>query len=482
MDSAFSDFHLELMNFLEHKRFAVACPRNHSKTTLIGFFFLLFSLCEKTHKQIVLVGPSLQKACDTLEKIRGELEENELIRADYGNLVGSKKWTSECLILPNQTAIVARGYGQSLRGTNILGRPTLILCDDMEDDEQVLNEDRRKKFEDWFFGVVKPALAHPDTSQLGIIGTLLHPEAFLTRMTSGEFPGWETKIYRALNEEPDGTLTSLWPERFSVETLLNERASSPIHFAHEYQNQPISDEDRVFNEGWIQFYKSAPPGCAVFITCDPALTTKTSSDYTGIVVSAVDANKKIYVLEAIQRRLLPKEIINLLYEKAIQYRAKAIGIEEAAYQKSLLYDMQDTFRKKGKWVQVLPLKSGNVKKELRIKSLQPKFQNGEIFFREFGQEELLRQIKFYTAVGAGTKYDDIIDALAYQIQIITPGKKEAPPEVEVTDNTFIVMKNRARALARRWGRQRNIAHKISEYGRTRSRVRDRGSIPQASWN
>lgn len=467
MPCPLAEFQLELISLTDELKVSVAVPRNHSKTTLLGFFYVLFVLCEKIHKQVVLVGQSQTKICETLDKIRTELEENESIRETYGNLVGNKKWTSECLVLSNQTAVLARGYGQSLRGTNLLGRPSLVVCDDMEEDEQVLNEDRRRKFEQWFWGVVRPSLAHPDTSQQMIIGTLLHPEAFLTRMTNGEFPGWETRIYKALNQNEDGTFRSLWPERFSVETLLNERDTmGPLYFAHEYQNEPISDADRVFYEDWIVYYKEVPSGCAVFVTCDPALTTKTSSDYTGLVVCAVDSKRRMYVLEALQKRLLPKDIIELLYEKAVQYKARAIGIEETAYQKSLIFDMKDTFRKKGKWVQVVPLKSNNVKKELRIKSLQPKFQNGEIFFREHGQEELLRQIKFYTAVGSGTKYDDLIDALAYQIQIISPGSsKEKPPEVELQENTFIVMKKRARALARKWGKRASQEHKHSIYGR-----------------
>lgn len=467
MTSAFSDFHLELMSFVDHNKVALACPRNHAKTTVLSFFYTLFCLCEQVHRQIVIVGHSLTKTTETLDKIRTELEENESIRETYGNLVGSKKWTNECLLLSNKTAVMARGYGQSLRGTNLLGRPTLIICDDLEDDEQVLNEERRKKFEQWFFGVVRPALAHPDTSQMIMVGTLLHPEAFLTRMTNGEFPGWQTKVYKALNVQPDESFASLWPDRFTVETLLNERETmGPLYFAHEYQNEPISDEDRVFYEEWIHYFKEVPPGCAVFVTCDPALTTKSSSDYTGVTVCAVDSKRRMYVLEAIQKRLLPKDIIELLYEKAIQYKARAIGIEETAYQKSLIFDMKDTFRKKGKWVQVVPLKSHNVKKELRIKSLQPKFQNGEIFFREHGQEELLRQIKFYTAVGSGTKHDDIIDALAYQVQIITPGRaNEKPPDVELQENTFCVMKKRAKMLARKWGRRASQEHKYSSYGR-----------------
>lgn len=470
MPCSFGDFHLELMAAVDENKVAVAVPRNHAKTTLLGFFYTLFCLCERIHDQIVIVSSSLGRACETLEKVRTELEENESIRSWYGDLTG-KKWTNECLLLSNKTSVIARGYGQSLRGTNLVGRPSLAICDDLEDDEMVLNEERRRKFEQWFFGVVRPSLRHPDDSQMLLIGTLLHPEAFLSRMVNGEFPGWRTRVYQALVDEGLPTQRSLWPAKFSVETLLAERETmGPLYFAHEYQNQPISDSDRVFHEDWIRFFKEVPTGSAVYITCDPGLQAKSSADYTAITVCAVDAQKKMYVLEAIQERMLPKDIIQCLYNLAIRHKARTIGIEDIAYQKSLIYDMQDTFRKNAKWVSVTPLKSGNVKKELRVKSLQPKFQNGEIFFRETGQEELIRQIKLYTAAGAGTKHDDLIDALAYQIQIIGPGKKikasdEDTPPAELHDNTYIVMKKKIQLAKRLWGRRGNEPYRLSSHGR-----------------
>lgn len=442
MDCALSDFHRELISLVDHTKTAVAVPRNHAKTTIIGFFYALYCLCEQEHKQTVLLGSTQSRADETMAKIRTELETNESLREMYGDLVSKELWTNSGLVLKNGTCIVSRGYGQSFRGINRKGRPSLLIADDLENDEMVLSEDRRKKFQDWWFSVVRPALSHPDKAQVFIIGTLLHQQAFLTRMVHGEWPDYKTVLYRAIQE--DGT--PLWPERFTIETLLAEKqAMGDIYFAHEYQNEPIADSDRMFHEEWIRRFetKDVPPGSAVFITVDPALDQKSSADYTAIIVTAVDSHKNMYVLEATKRRMLPKEIIETVYNKAIAYKARAVGIEEAAYQKTLIYDMKDHCKKNGKYIRVVPLKHENRKKELRIKSLQPKLQNGEMFFRPVGQEELIREIILYTNAGAGTKHDDLIDALAYQIQLIGPGREIKEKEV-LPFNSYEAVKRRSK--------------------------------------
>ena len=48
--------------------------------------------------------------------------------------------------------IIAKGAEQKLRGLLWNGsRPDIIICDDMENDELVLNKDRREKMRRWFY-------------------------------------------------------------------------------------------------------------------------------------------------------------------------------------------------------------------------------------------------------------------------------------------------------------------------------------------
>ena len=76
----------------------------------------------------------------------------------------STAWTTTTGI-----TVQAKGGGAAFRGLRVgPRRPDLIICDDIEKDEQVASAARRQKLEDWLRKVVMPALA-PD-GQLAVLG------------------------------------------------------------------------------------------------------------------------------------------------------------------------------------------------------------------------------------------------------------------------------------------------------------------------
>ena len=59
-------------------------------------------------------------------------------------------------------------------------RPGLIVGDDMENDEIVMNRDRRLKFKRWFYGALLPALS--DKGKIRLVGTILHLDSLLENL------------------------------------------------------------------------------------------------------------------------------------------------------------------------------------------------------------------------------------------------------------------------------------------------------------
>ena len=59
-------------------------------------------------------------------------------------------------------------------------RPGLIVGDDMENDEIVMNKDRRLKFKRWFYGALLPCLS--DRGKIRIVGTILHLDSLLENL------------------------------------------------------------------------------------------------------------------------------------------------------------------------------------------------------------------------------------------------------------------------------------------------------------
>ena len=131
------------------------------------------------HYEIIL-SDSSEQAEGFLSDIKTELEENAALREDFGELEG-RVWKASVILLSNGVKIEALGAGKKIRGRrHKQWRPDLILCDDLENDENVNTPEQRKKLRDWFYKAVSKA---GDTyTDIVYIGTLLHYDALLANV------------------------------------------------------------------------------------------------------------------------------------------------------------------------------------------------------------------------------------------------------------------------------------------------------------
>ncbi|MDI6761334.1 MAG: hypothetical protein QMD05_10955, partial [Candidatus Brocadiaceae bacterium] len=85
-------FHKELYRLMAsreaNKRETVAAPRGHGKSVLTSLVFPLWAICTRRKRFIVLLSSSSAIAEGFLASITRELEENALLRRDFGELVG----------------------------------------------------------------------------------------------------------------------------------------------------------------------------------------------------------------------------------------------------------------------------------------------------------------------------------------------------------------------------------------------------------
>lgn len=74
------------------------------------------------------------------------------------------------------------------------GSPDLIVCDDLENDENVNTPDQRKKLRNWYYKAVSKC---GDTyTDIVYIGTLLHFDALLANVAKN--PSYKTSVYRGV--------------------------------------------------------------------------------------------------------------------------------------------------------------------------------------------------------------------------------------------------------------------------------------------
>lgn len=438
-----SDFHKELISALAHPRIAIAAPRGHSKSTWCSFFYPLFMALEHPGIKIIIVSATASLSEVILAKIKKEIETNLTIREFYGDQEGSRKWTGSHLELANESEIVAMGTGGQIRGR----RPDVVIGDDLEDDETVLSADRRKKFDNWFWNEAVGTFKGAE-GQFVVVGTILHPESFLAEIINQGRFGWKTRFYQAIKK--DGT--SLWPDMWPIGVLHARKMElGEYGFNQEYMNDPIPDDKRVFQRQWVKYFEREPEGCVYFTTIDPAISTDRDSDCTAIVTCAVDNKENLWVVDVVNDRLLPNEVVDKVFELYRKYKSSVIGIETVAAQKLFKYEIDREKKRRNEYPIVRELKTGGRRKGLRIEALQPLFENGKIMIKE-KHTELVTQLLSYPSTRC---HDDIIDALAYQLDIIRPAKGQV---THVNPNSFLAVLERRRKRHKNqtggyWGNQ-----------------------------
>lgn len=158
-------FHREAWKLYCSESSQVACiaPRDHAKSTGLTFDYILAECLFRVSDYVILIGSTEEKAAEQLSNISEELHDNEALREHFGVADFEVDTRTEIIVRMSDNwrfRILSRGAEQRIRGSLWKGkRPNLIVCDDVEDDEQVENKDRRSKFRRWFFRAAKQALS-----------------------------------------------------------------------------------------------------------------------------------------------------------------------------------------------------------------------------------------------------------------------------------------------------------------------------------
>ncbi|MFH1571079.1 MAG: hypothetical protein ABIL09_24005 [Gemmatimonadota bacterium] len=231
---------------------AIAAPRQHAKST-IGEGMLLWVIAYHLRNFPLVCSDTVGQASDRLGTVRTEIETNERLHEDFPDLGPGKRWTETDAI--TTTGVRAKCYGirTRLRGAKHgRWRPDLAWLDEAENDEFVATEPQRQKTRDWLVKVLIPSL-DTDRGVVVMQATILHFDSLLARAVGPDhFVSWRKRRYQALNKDTGGKLTALWPSRWSVARLLEEKASiGTVAFEAEYNNNPVSDETALFRLAWI---------------------------------------------------------------------------------------------------------------------------------------------------------------------------------------------------------------------------------------
>lgn len=221
-----------------------------------------------------------------------------------------------------------------------------------------------------------------------------------------------------------------WPEAFDIEQLTRiEHAQGPYMFATQYLLKPSSPQEHIFDGKWLEYYTSSefiPPDCRIFTTVDLAEWGDSVRKQHGcnavVLTCAWDTKNHCWILGYDVGRYNPSEVIFAMAKHWKVFRPESIHVESVYYQKALAHFAR-IFMEDGK-VPMMRIKEikpeGNVAKEIRIRAIEPQASNHAIHCRPDHKEFITEFIEYIPNNNSCKK--DILDAMAYQIQVARPGE------------------------------------------------------------
>ncbi len=393
----------------------VAAFRGAAKSLIFTLCYPLYAIMAQGTRFILIFSGTQEQAKQHLANIRATLEQNELLKKDFGPFKeASDQWGRLSIVIPGYDAkIMAVSVEQTVRGLKYKHwRPQLIVADDIEDMSSVATQENRDKTFRYVQGEIIP-LGEPGT-RIIVAGNLLHPDSAISRFKAAIEDGRINGIYRAYPlRDADGNIT--WPERFTPEVLKAEREKYPddIAWEREMNLRFVSAPDTVVEREWIQYYDKFPDGGYVqrfAIGVDPAISKRQTADYSAIVsciVCNTGDETKLYVYPGPfnQRVNFPElagEVRRRHVALASGMRPVEVFIEDIAYQAALPQYLETMADMKVRGFKV------PMDKRSKFAVIGDLVKRGRILFPRKGCELLIEQY-----VGFGMElHDDLADALA----------------------------------------------------------------------
>lgn len=435
---------------------AIAAPRRHAKSTAITLAYVLACVCFRNRQYVLVMSDTITQATQFLNDIKKELADNEKLRDLFGIKSFIKDSEDDVIVEcadGHQFRISAKGSEQKMRGLKWNNkRPDLIVGDDLENDEIVLNPERRKKFKRWFYGAVVPCLAVGGL--IRIVGTILHEDSLLNNLMPSEWDKhtvitplkiyntnkratWKAFKYRA---HTDDFSSILWPQRYDAEWFIHERADfldrglSDV-YSQEYLNEPIDESVAYFkkNEFIGQTNEDKKKRLNYYIAGDLAISKEQTADYSVFVVAGMDENRILHIVDVIRDRMDSMEIVDLILNLQKAYEPELIGIEEMQVSKAIGPFLREEMVRTNVYPNIVPLKHGGKDKIARARSIQGRMRARAVRFDKSGdwypafEDEL-------TKFPRG-RHDDQVDAFAY-IGLLLNSIVEAPTDEELDEEEY----------------------------------------------
>jgi predicted phage terminase large subunit-like protein len=370
----------------------------------------------------LLVSDTETQAAEFLGSIKGELIDNDELRSHFGVKKILKDTETNIIVQlddGHKFRIVAKGSEQKVRGIKWLNkRPDLIVGDDLENDEIVMNPERREKFRRWFMNALLPCGS--DDCSVRIVGTILHLDSMLNRRMQDKT--WKSLFYAA----EDGNFENiLWPEKFSEKALRALHAEyvedgNPEGYSQEYRNQPVDIGNLFFKKDYFYDFerddkdRAILPNLEYFAAADFAISEKEKADFTVIIVGGMSPDGILHIVDVNRFKGDGEAIIDELIATQKHWKPNCFTFETVKIDKALRPFLETRMRKDNAYLNIIPM-TPTQSKTMRARSIQAMHRSGSIRYDKESSwyDAFEAELMMVADSGPRGRHDDQFDAFAY---------------------------------------------------------------------
>jgi len=264
-------FHKEWLQILNtYDNIVISAPTGFGKTKIFGITYPLWLAYFKPNSQSLIISKNIRtQSSNVLEEIKSTIEDNEILS---GLVPAEKKftWTKEKIICNNRAKIFYSSYTTNVRGAHV----DYIFCDEIATFQET---------DTFFRDVTTRAVAKK--GKVAAVSTPINTSDLLAKLMRN--PLYFSKTYPAIVNNQ-----SIWPERFSMETLMKMKLQDEANFEKNYICNPRAEsENTIFPLGKVmegfnyeRKFTSESEGGQVFLGCDFAVSKGVDADFDAYVV------------------------------------------------------------------------------------------------------------------------------------------------------------------------------------------------------
>jgi len=418
---------LESMARGEKDRIAVNIAPRFGKSQLTSIYFPAWFIGNYPDKKIMMVSHTADLAVDFGRKVRNLVDSDEYktVFPEVSLAADSKsagRWNTN-----KGGEYYAVGVGGALAGRG----GDLIVLDDPHNEQDVLNGnyDVFDKAYDWYTYGLRTRLM-PE-GRVALVMTRWATSDLTGRVVQDmvrnpEADQWEVVEFPAILNVGEEDQRSLWPEQWTLESLLRTKASMPpFQWNAQYMQHPTAAEASIIKKEWWQpWEQDDPPSCDyIIMSLDAAAEKNNRADFTALTtwgVFTMDGpdgypQSHVILLNALKERWEFPTLKQRAYEEYEEWQPDWFVVEKKSAGTALYQEM----RAAGIPVQEFTPHRGSGDKTARLNSVADIFASGLVWYpagRRWA-EEVVDEVCGFPAM----PNDDLVDSTVYALMRFRTG-------------------------------------------------------------